>query len=106
MKEHAPKLNNINMFPPEDSQVPELAEYVEVGQDSLYSGSEDEYYSSDEGYCVDGSDTQSELDNDGVVPETQEHVLDPRINGIRVLNIWSHLRLNFINFPTITSYCL
>ena len=50
-------------------------------------GAEDEYYSSHDESCGDGSERESKLDDDDVVPETQEHILDPRSNGGRVLKI-------------------
>ena len=43
MEEHAPKLNNTDIFPPEGRQVPNITEDDEVDQDSLASGEEDEY---------------------------------------------------------------
>ena len=87
-------------------QVLKLAKDDEVNQDLLDSGTEDEYYSSEEDYCGDGSDTQLELDDDYVVPDTQDYVLEPRSNGGQVLKIWSHFHLKFINGATITTYCI
>ena len=57
MEEQAPKLNNKDIFPPEGHQVPELTKDDEIDQDSLTSGAEDEYYSSDEYCCRYVSDT-------------------------------------------------
>ena len=41
-----------------------------MGQDTLDPGAEDDYYSSNEESCEGNSDTESEFDDDDVVPET------------------------------------
>ena len=41
--EHAPKVNNSDIFPPEGHQVPNLTKDDEVGHDSLALGGEDYY---------------------------------------------------------------
>ena len=40
MEEHAPKLKNTDIFPPECHQFTYIAKYDEVGQDALASGEE------------------------------------------------------------------
>ena len=42
MEEHAPKLNNTDISPPEFYQVTKLTKYYEVDQDPLDSGEEDD----------------------------------------------------------------
>ena len=81
MEKHAPKLNNTETFPSEGHQVPEITKYDEVNKNLLAPGAEDDDYSSDEDYCRDDSETESEFDDDDFVPETQDYVLDPRSNG-------------------------
>ena len=72
----------------------------------MASGIEDCSYRSEEESYGDGSDKKSEIDDDDLFHETQDNVIDPRNNGVRVLNIWSHLWHNFFNNATNTAYCL
>ena len=106
MEEHDTKINHTYISPTEGHQVTEIAKYNEVYQDSLALGEEDDYYSSEEDACGGRSGTGSELDDDGAIPNTQEHVFYPRSNGGHLLYIWSHSWLKFINNATITAYCL
>ena len=106
MEEHAPKLNNTEIFPLGGHQVPEFTKDDEVDQNTLNQGVEDEYYISDEESYGDDGDKESEFDGGYVVPKTQYHVIDPRYNGGCVLRIWSHRRLKFVNAVTITAYYL
>ena len=103
MEENYPKLNNTDILTPEGHQVTEFTGDDELDQDVLDSGAYDEYYSYGEEYCGGGSGKESELDDDDVVTETQEHVLDSRSNFGCVLKIWSHLCLKLTNDATITA---
>ena len=102
MQKDAPKLNNIEIFPPKCHQVTELTKDGEVNQDPLASGVEDGCYSSGGKSYGGSSDTLSELDDDDVFPKTQQHIIDPRSNGGHILKICSHWWINFIKDTTIT----
>ena len=106
MEEHTPNIKNTYILPPEGHQVPNLTKDDEFEQDILAPSEEYDYHSSDEESCGVYSDTESEFDDDDVVHNTQDHVIDPRSNCGRVLKIWSHFWLNFINNSTITTYCI
>ena len=71
MQKDAPKLNNIEIFPPKCHQVTELTKDDEVDQDKLVPGSQYNCYSSDQESCRDNSDTESEFYDYDVIPETQ-----------------------------------
>ena len=103
MEEHAPKSNNTYILPPKGRQVPNIVEGDEVDQNKLNPGAEEDYYSYDEQSYGENSDTESEFDDDEVIPETQDCVIYPKSNGGRVLNIWSHSWINFVNDRTITA---
>ena len=57
MEEHAPKFNNIYIFPHKGHQVPKLVEDDDFHQDKLDPGTEEDYYSSDDKSCGGKSDT-------------------------------------------------
>ena len=58
MEEHAPKLQSTDTLRPEGHQVPELTDNDEVYQDILDPGAEYDYYSSDEEFWGEDSDTE------------------------------------------------